>query len=51
MDYIDQSFINKYGLPWPQDDNYEYISGGIINMVHEFVKTITLYFDEELNAK
>ena len=46
---IPNSFINKYGSPSVADDNYEYISGGIVNMVQEFSKTILTYFDTEIS--
>jgi hypothetical protein len=45
---IPQSFITKYGQPWPQDNNLQYISAGIVNMVQELVKTIVTYFTPEL---
>ena len=44
------NFTATYGKPYPQDNNYEYVSGGIINMVHEFMKTIRIYFDHETNS-
>lgn len=50
MDDIPEWFIDKYGQPYLQDNNYEYISGGIINMVHEFVKTVISYYPNELQG-
>ncbi|KAM3128636.1 hypothetical protein pb186bvf_019265 [Paramecium bursaria] len=46
---IPQSFIDKYGQPYPQDNNNEYISGGIILIVQELSKQIQIYFAYELN--
>jgi len=47
---ISSDFINKYGKPSDADNNYEYISGGIVNMVQEFTKTLLTYFDVELSG-
>lgn len=35
----------------PSDDSYEYISGGIVNAVHEFSKTLHSYWDTELDGR
>lgn len=44
---VPESFVQKYGKPYPQDNNYEYISGGIINTVQEFAKTLQTNFAKE----
>jgi len=35
----------------PSDDSYEYISGGVVNAVHEFSKTLHSYWNTELLGK
>ncbi|CAD8137834.1 unnamed protein product [Paramecium pentaurelia] len=48
---VPKSFIDQYGQPIAEDNNYEYVSGGIINMVQEFSKTLQMYYYTELVNK
>ncbi|CAD8140235.1 unnamed protein product [Paramecium octaurelia] len=48
---VPQTFINQYGLPAAEDNNYEYISGRIINMVQEFSKKLQMYYSTELVSR
>jgi hypothetical protein len=43
-------FVKKFGKPWPQDSNAQYVSAGIVNMVQELVKTIVTYFSDEIKG-
>lgn len=48
MEDFSADFISKYGKPEKADNNCEYISGGIVGMVHEFTKSVVINFSEEL---
>ncbi|CAD8046089.1 unnamed protein product [Paramecium sonneborni] len=48
---VPQNFIDEYGQPVAEDNNYEYVSGGIINMVQEFSKNLQMYYYTELVSK
>ncbi|CAD8115189.1 unnamed protein product [Paramecium sonneborni] len=48
---VPQSFITTFGKPWLEDNNFDYLSGGITGCVQEFTKTLNLYFSKEIQLK
>ncbi|CAD8203797.1 unnamed protein product [Paramecium octaurelia] len=48
---VPDSFKATYGNPWLEDNNFDYLSGGITGCVQEFTKTLNLYFSKEIQSK
>ncbi|CAD8092159.1 unnamed protein product [Paramecium primaurelia] len=48
---VPDSFKTTYGNPWLEDNNFDYLSGGITGCVQEFTKTLNLYFSKEILLK